>query len=867
MAKKTSVFWRIGRSIKAMILSDEKASTAKRIEFSQKQVDRRDRKKKQGIKQRGYEIMLEDGDLSKDELKKKADRFRRLHIAGISVYRFRAAGLYKMDDDEARKKLYLMNESKKLESELRWDFRLIDLGKLTYDDVADKINDFKLLEAEIMTPEAKREIAEKAGYLHPEDMTEEQISEVAVDMEFTRRILRYSHSGYVEFRFYEKTIPERREFISGKERLLLLSTMNTDESIAILDDKLMTYERLRDHYGRDMISIGSEKDWFRFKAFFDKNDGAVIKPRFDSLGKGIKLIRKSEIDSLQKTFIELIDEYRRFLMEGYITAAPEIRALNPDSVNTVRIIAYYNGQDTSIRSVSMRIGKAGSFVDNAGAGGITVAIDKETGMINSDGCDEKGFRYEKHPDTGITFKGYQLPAWDKALAVVYDVSGKIEGAKYVGWDLACTSDYEWVIVEANGKTGFFGAQAPHDHGRRREFLNTIGADPRGALYNEVALKMAEKVEKQYEISSDEVMEKLRHFESLGIDGRYFEPNRAWELTDEECLELKAAIEARQEADAKREEEMCAYLAGITGIDAETIKHRYHLAGLFGYEDDAFLTYGIYMMDDDEIKKQKYFMATRGSGKRQRRRRGVTLNKIREEKGWSRGRYRLEAVKAAAENGCASDEFALYGIWNKTPEEAEGLCTEDAMHKVWLANASGFESSRAIYEAGRQEADEEEEEDILSDDDADDQENIVPARKKRLHMVTASKDGKPEIIMASLTEGSIKKWSRTGFSAGVDVNTGKIDTDRVNGCGILYENPENNEALKGSDVSFWNEAAASCVEEAAKYPDIRFMRWTAFLYDDGHIEVKNGRPLTGIRLIQTPYAQEGIGLMERFEKYM
>ena len=54
MAKKTSVFWRIGRSIKAMILSDEKASTAKRIEFSQKQVDRRDRKKKQGIKQRGY---------------------------------------------------------------------------------------------------------------------------------------------------------------------------------------------------------------------------------------------------------------------------------------------------------------------------------------------------------------------------------------------------------------------------------------------------------------------------------------------------------------------------------------------------------------------------------------------------------------------------------------------------------------------------------------------------------------------------------------------------------------------------------------------------------------------------------------------
>jgi hypothetical protein len=210
----------------------------------------------------------------------------------------------------------------------------------------------------------------------------------------------------------------------------------------------------------------------------------------------------------------------------------------------VRFITHYDGKDTKIWSVSMRIGRAGSFVDNAGAGGVTVSIDKETGVIISDACDEAGFRYERHPETGIRFKGYQLPAWDKALEVVHSVVDKIEGATFVGWDLACTADHNWVIVEANGKTGFFGAQAPLDIGRRRDFLETIGAPARGVLCDEVVLDMADRVEDKEGIPAEEIVEKLLHFEELGLDGRYFEPNRAWEMSDEEILKLKQELESK-----------------------------------------------------------------------------------------------------------------------------------------------------------------------------------------------------------------------------------------------------------------------------------------------------------------------------------
>lgn len=541
---KVSVFWRIARSVKASLLNIEKASTKKRVEFSQQQVEKRDKKKKKGIRQAGYDFMYQESGLTKDELKVKADHFRDMGIIGFSASRFKNTGLYKMNDKQARETLLKMKKSNELGRDIRWDYRLIDLGKLTYEDTYDKIEELKKLESGILTPEAKREMAERVGYLHPEKMNDKEINDLVMDMEITRRILRYSHNGYVQFHLHEKTIPERREFISGRERVMLMPIINTDESKAILDDKLLTYEKLQNWFGRDMISIGSEKDYFKFKKFFENNDRAVIKPRFDSLGKGIKLIYKEDMESLRRGFIDLIDEYRRFLMEGFIDAAPEVRALNPDSVNTVRFITHYDGKNTKIWSVSMRIGRAGSFVDNAGAGGVTVSVDKETGMIISDACDEAGFRFERHPETGIKFKGYQLPAWDKALEVVHSVVDKIEGATFVGWDLACTADHEWVIVEANGKTGFFGAQAPLDIGRRRDFLKTIGAPERGVLCDEVVYEAADRIEEETGIPADEIVQKILHFESLGLDGRYFEPNRAWEMSDEEILKLKQKLESK-----------------------------------------------------------------------------------------------------------------------------------------------------------------------------------------------------------------------------------------------------------------------------------------------------------------------------------
>ena len=123
----------------------------------------------------------------------------------------------------------------------------------------------------------------------------------------------------------------------------------------------------------------------------------------------------------------------------------------------------------------MRIGRAGSFVDNAGAGGILVHINKETGVFDTTGVDKTGARYETHPEQGYTFLGYQLPAWDDFRATVTELADKVEGLRYIGWDMTCNADGKWVVVECNGIMQFFGQQATVDQGRKKVLMDTLAS--------------------------------------------------------------------------------------------------------------------------------------------------------------------------------------------------------------------------------------------------------------------------------------------------------------------------------------------------------------------------------------------------------
>ena len=122
---------------------------------------------------------------------------------------------------------------------------------------------------------------------------------------------------------------------------------------------------------------------------------------------------------------------------------------------------------------SLRMGREGSFVDNFSAGGISALIDPDSGVIYTDGADKKGHSYECHPDSKVKFKGFGIPRWEEAVAMVKEAAMMIPDNHYCGWDVACARDRGWCMVEANCTAQMGAMQMVEKKGRRHELEDLI----------------------------------------------------------------------------------------------------------------------------------------------------------------------------------------------------------------------------------------------------------------------------------------------------------------------------------------------------------------------------------------------------------
>ena len=99
-------------------------------------------------------------------------------------------------------------------------------------------------------------------------------------------------------------------------------------------------------------------------------------------------------------------------------------------------------------------------------------IDTTTGIIFTDGYDEKCIAHAVHPDSGVPYKGVSIPRWDEAVALAKAMALAMPGMTYIGWDLALTPD-GWEPVEAN-RGEFIAQQITQGRGLRKEFEQACG---------------------------------------------------------------------------------------------------------------------------------------------------------------------------------------------------------------------------------------------------------------------------------------------------------------------------------------------------------------------------------------------------------
>lgn len=136
---------------------------------------------------------------------------------------------------------------------------------------------------------------------------------------------------------------------------------------------------------------------------------------------------------------ELLQAPDGWLLEEYLPQHAELAAINASSVNTLRIWLIERGGVIRPTHAILRVGRAGSQVDNTTSGGFACVVDLASGRLHS-GLDLKRPHQpiSHHPDSGVELAGRQIPFWPEALALGVKALSAFPEMRFAGIDVAIT---------------------------------------------------------------------------------------------------------------------------------------------------------------------------------------------------------------------------------------------------------------------------------------------------------------------------------------------------------------------------------------------------------------------------------------------
>lgn len=257
-------------------------------------------------------------------------------------------------------------------------------------------------------------------------------------------------AGYVDYDvigFYKLNSAQRKTMLTRGINNKYVRYFNEKDYWHLFNNKNEFNEMFADYLKRDWIYI-KEDNKSQCLEWLKKHDTFFAKPNDGQCGKNIEKISASDWNNNPEEIYNHLITNKLLLLEEPVIQCPEMNKLNSSSVNTVRVVSIMNDNDeVTIIATFSRIGN-GKIVDNFNSGGMTAKIDVETGIICEEAVDKEGKVYEKHPITGTTIKGFQIPYWNEAKELVKKASKLSPHIRYVGWDIGMSVNGP-VLIEGN----------------------------------------------------------------------------------------------------------------------------------------------------------------------------------------------------------------------------------------------------------------------------------------------------------------------------------------------------------------------------------------------------------------------------------
>ena len=273
--------------------------------------------------------------------------------------------------------------------------------------------------------------------------------------------LRYGagYYDYVMFGFYHMNGKQRDTYLTRVRNKKVFELMNDYTYGDEFDDKLRFNQRFAKYLHRKTLN-GETATVAELEEFLKGQTCFFAKPNHGSCGQGVEKVNVGDFKDTE-AILAYVHEKNLPILEHAIVQHPDMARLHPSSVNSIRIVTDIVGEEVYIAYVMVKMGRGGGCCDNTGQGGMLCRVDEKTGKIRSVATDDYFNVFDKHPDTGIVFEGYQLPMVDKAIELVKQAAWEVPQIRHVGWDVAITPEGP-VIIEGNEFAGTDLCQlAPH----------------------------------------------------------------------------------------------------------------------------------------------------------------------------------------------------------------------------------------------------------------------------------------------------------------------------------------------------------------------------------------------------------------------
>lgn len=277
----------------------------------------------------------------------------------------------------------------------------------------------------------------------------------AADMILCTLLYGASPNNYQEFDFDNLNWKERSTYVTNGLSRKIIRKCNQASYVDFFEDKIKFATRFERYFGRQWTStVGLTYE--KFSTFVSGKDKLIYKPVENAQGKGIKVF--SQLDDLQHVYESIQKASEKAIIEEWILQHPALSTMYNKAINCLRIITFYNNGNVTFLAGGVTWGN-GMDIANVCASGIVSPVNFENGVLEKPAADFSGRIYEKHPITGASLVGFELPFWKETKLMLEAAAAEIPQVAYIGWDIAITPTGP-ILIEGNTTPGYKYYQIP-----------------------------------------------------------------------------------------------------------------------------------------------------------------------------------------------------------------------------------------------------------------------------------------------------------------------------------------------------------------------------------------------------------------------